>query len=294
MGAHAFTGEPAHCGTYRRRGASLPRLFGIEARWNMPGARHRRTLGPEARFDGVDHYVVTLHVGGAVVRRLDAAGAAPAQRRGAVSLQRPGSGGTFASSGPVDYAHLYFRQSLLCEIADEAGRPESPEIDDVFGLVSPQLSQAVETYVGRALDADDPAFPIEMDSRAYLLGDRLLRMLGAPPPAPRALSADALRLRPALEMIEDRLSDPIRLTDLAAAVGLSPFHFARLFTATFGEPPARWLMRRRVERAVELIRTTPEPLSQIAYRTGFSSQAHMSRRVKHALGRSPGVIRRDR
>ena len=98
-------------------------------------------------------------------------------------------------------------------------------------------------------------------------------------------------LRRVLLAIEDRLGEPLRLSDLSTLVGMSPFHFARVFKEHVGEPPAQYLQNRRTERAIELIRTGSLPLSEIAFRTGFSSQSHMTRRVKTATGLTPGKLR---
>jgi AraC family transcriptional regulator len=295
MGAHAFDGDPEHCAIYRAmRDAPLPRLYGLAERWNMPAVRHRAVLGDGARFGGVDHYVLTYHVGGAHARRLDGE-RRPVARAGALSLQAPGSGGVFASRGAVEYGHFYFRQSLLCEIGDALGIGDGAEIDDFFALFDPDGARDAATYLSRAADRGDPPTAIEMDSRAYLIGLGLLRTMRA-----RAGYAEAAARRPvradltrALALVEERLAEPLRLGDLAAAAGLSPFHFARVFRAQTGETPAQHLMRRRVDRAVALIRETRRPLAEIAAATGFSSQAHMARRVRAATGATPGGVRRD-
>ena len=292
MGTHAFDDAPGHCAIYRDIApASLPTLHGLSARWNMPAARHRQSL-PGSYFPGVDHYVLTIHLGGASVRRVDRPSFPHVARTGALSLQAPFSGGAFLSAGPVEYGHLYFAQSLLCEVGDEIGLGDDAKVQDFFGRADPDCAREVRAYVGRAVDAADPASPIEMDSRAYLIGLALLR-------ASRGRGAIAAVERPpvrhdiarALQLIEERIDQPLRLSDLAAAVGLSPFHFARLFRDAVGETPAAYLMRRRTERAVDLIRTTRLPLGEIAFRTGFSSQAHMTRRVKALAGLTPRRLR---
>jgi AraC family transcriptional regulator len=94
-----------------------------------------------------------------------------------------------------------------------------------------------------------------------------------------------------VDLIEARLAEPLRLSELASAVGMSPVHFARVFRRETGLTPARWIMRRRTERAVELIRTTKLSLAEIAYATGFSSQSHMTRAVRALTGATPAKLR---
>ncbi|MEZ5862257.1 MAG: AraC family transcriptional regulator, partial [Geminicoccaceae bacterium] len=293
MGLHAFPEGPEHCAVYRRLAGGPPPLFGIEGGWNMPAARHRAVLSGDRPFRGVDHYVLTYHIGGAAVRRVDRPSFDRVARKGAISLQAPGSGGSFESGGRVEYGHLYFRQSLLCEIGDSLGLGVVAELDDFFALRDAACAEDISTYLRRAADRGDPPTAIEMDSRAYLIGLGLLRVVRYRLALVAAAGGDRARppLARALELVEDRLGEPLRLSDLADAVGFSPFHFARRFKAEFGTAPAQYVMRRRTERAIELIRGSGGSLAEIAYRTGFASQAHMTRRVKALTGRTPGALR---
>lgn len=293
MGAHAFKTEPEHCAIYRSfLGDGVPPIYGLDERWNMPGARHRRAIAKDTVFEGVDHYVLTYHVGGATARRSDPAASGIAMT-GAVSLQSPQSPATVSSDGVVEYAHLYFKQSLLCEVFDELAQDGVAEPSDFFGLLDTPLAQDIEAYLQRAADRDDPATALEMDNRAYLIALGILRV------AEKSGMVIALRnnlvertdLKRVLRTIDEQMAEPLRLTDLASLVDMSPFHFARVFRDHVGEPPAQYVQRRRTERAIDLIRETGLPLSEIAYRTGFSSQSHMTRRVKETTGQTPRQVR---
>ncbi len=258
----------------------------------MPAAQHRRAIAKGTYFEGVDHYILTYHVGGASARRSDAAASGIA-RGGAISLQSPQSGATVSTDGVVDYAHLYFKQSLLCEVFDELEQEGVAEPGDFFGMLDMPLAQDIEAYLKRAADKDDPATALEMDNRAYLIALGILRV------AEKSGTGIALRdnlvertdLKRVLRTIDEQLAEPLRLSDLADIVGMSPFHFARIFREHVGEPPAQFVQRRRTERAVDLIRETRLPLAEIAFRTGFSSQSHMTRRVKATTGRTPRQVR---
>ena len=85
-----------------------------------------------------------------------------------------------------------------------------------------------------------------------------------------------------------------RLDGMACFLKRIPFYFTRVFKAEVGESPARYLTRRRAERAVESTRAGDDPLAEIAYRTGFSSQSHMTRRITEATGVTPGNTRSER
>lgn len=87
------------------------------------------------------------------------------------------------------------------------------------------------------------------------------------------------------------MDSSLRLADLGEATRLSPFHFARLFREALGEAPAAYLVRRRTEKAVELIPRTELPLGVIAFQIGFPSQSHMTRRVTALTGATPRRLR---
>jgi AraC family transcriptional regulator len=84
----------------------------------------------------------------------------------------------------------------------------------------------------------------------------------------------------------------IHTDDLAALVRLSPFHFCRVFRATFGAPPHRYISLIRVECAKLLMRNTSVPLGQIAAECGMADQAHFNKLFRRFVGTSPGAWRR--
>ncbi len=297
MGLHAFDAEPGHCALYRRAlGDALPPLRGLGDRWNVLTAEFDATLPEGSVFPGVDHYVLTVQTNDAPVRRIDDPRFSAVAGRNSLSLQRPGSGGSFVSDGPVRYAHLYFQQSLLCELGDSLGLGTDAELEDVFALNDAHTAKHVLDYVGRAADLEDRPSAIEMDSRGYLIAVELLRRVNAhagDEPRP-AHSLPPARLRRVMELIDNELASQLRLSHLGDEAGLSPFHFARAFKQTTGVTPAAYIMRRRVERAVEAIEGTNLSLAEIAHRFGFANQSHMTRKVKERRGETPGALRAKR
>ena len=97
----------------------------------------------------------------------------------------------------------------------------------------------------------------------------------------------------AKELLSSQLASPPSLEELAQAVGLSPFHFARVFRRATGLPPHSWLMQRRLEQARALLRNGCAPLS-VAMQLGFADQSHLSRQFKQAYGVAPGQYRQAR
>lgn len=92
--------------------------------------------------------------------------------------------------------------------------------------------------------------------------------------------------------IETHLADDIPLTRLAAECGLSVRHFSRAFAQTFGMPAHRYLMARRVELALELLKIRSLSIPEIALKCGFVDQSHLTRVFASRIGSSPGNWRR--
>ncbi|SQC95855.1 AraC family transcriptional regulator [Pseudomonas aeruginosa] len=109
------------------------------------------------------------------------------------------------------------------------------------------------------------------------------------PEAPKA-GQEPLAVARARELLAARLLDPPSLEELAAAVNLSPFHFARVFRRATGMPPHAWLRQRRLEQARALLKSGRAPL-EVALELGFADQSHLGRQFKQAYGVAPGEYR---
>jgi transcriptional regulator GlxA family with amidase domain len=86
--------------------------------------------------------------------------------------------------------------------------------------------------------------------------------------------------------------EPLDISALASIAVVSEAHFIRTFKSVFGETPHRYLQRRRVERAMFLLRTTPRPVTDICFETGFGSLGTFSRTFSAIVGESPSAYRR--
>jgi AraC family transcriptional regulator len=80
------------------------------------------------------------------------------------------------------------------------------------------------------------------------------------------------------------LDEPIEVAALAKLAGRSPFHFSRVFSRSVGMSPHRYVVHRRLQRAIELAREGRSGLAEIAAQTGFADQSHLSRWVRRVHG----------
>jgi AraC family transcriptional regulator len=91
--------------------------------------------------------------------------------------------------------------------------------------------------------------------------------------------------------IEATLERRVRVADMARIAGLNVTLFTRAFRASFGQSPRAYIVQRRLNRAMEMMLSTREPLSQIAVACGFCDQSHFSRHFHNRFGITPHVWR---
>ena len=97
--------------------------------------------------------------------------------------------------------------------------------------------------------------------------------------------------RRVVEFIEEHLGEPISLAALAELVDLSLFHFARAFTQSFGVPPHRYHMARRMDRARSLLRKRALTVTQIGIQAGFRETSSFTRAFRRFTGLTPTEYR---
>lgn len=167
----------------------------------------------------------------------------------------------------------------------------------IEGLVGPdrplrdlpdRAAEAAAQALRRALLCG--ADPAQAEAPILTLAARLAAAIGGPQPATRGWMTPQ-RLRRIDTLIEARLDEPLLVSDLAAALDLSPGFFARAFREVTGRTPRTHILARRLNRALEMVRSTPRPLAEIAAACGFASHAHMSAQFRARMGIAPSDLR---
>jgi len=100
------------------------------------------------------------------------------------------------------------------------------------------------------------------------------------------------RMLRARDAMDRGFAEPLNVSRLARIAQMSEAHFIRTFRATFGETPHRYLQRRRIERAMFLLRTTDTSVTDICFDVGFSSLGTFSRTFHEVVGESPTAFRK--
>src|SRR3977135_2608639 len=107
----------------------------------------------------------------------------------------------------------------------------------------------------------------------------------------RAIEESNRRMLRARDAMDRDYAKPLDVPTLARIACVSEAHFIRTFRATFGETPHRYLQRRRVERAMFLLRETDRSVTDVCLDVGFTSLGTFSRTFRAIVGRSPTAYR---
>ncbi len=98
-------------------------------------------------------------------------------------------------------------------------------------------------------------------------------------------------LQRAKDLADARYPEPLGVSDLARAAGLSRTHFSREFRRAFGESPHAYLLTRRLERAAALLRNTDRSISDICFAVGLQSVGSFTTSFTRTYGMPPGAYR---
>ena len=247
----------------------------------------RQRFAPHAH----DEYVIGVVETGAA--RTAFRGGEDIHAVGAVITFAPGEvhTGAPATEEGWSYRMLYPSESLLRFVALEAtGRNFAPTFAGSY-VVDPCLAERVRAaHVVLESDADG------MRKECVLLeslGELVLRH-GVSRDAEQSAVAPArssAALRRVRELLDAEYARTVTIGELAREAGLSSFHLIRVFRASFGLPPYKYLEQVRIHQARRLIRHG-YPLTHVVHATGFSDQSHLTRYFKRIVGVTPGSYAR--
>jgi AraC-like DNA-binding protein len=102
---------------------------------------------------------------------------------------------------------------------------------------------------------------------------------------------DLVRLRRARDQMDREYAQPLDVETLARTALMSSGHFSRSFRAAYGETPYSYLMTRRIERAMTLLRRGDLSVTDVCFEVGFQSLGTFSTRFTELVGESPSAYR---
>lgn len=221
-------------------------------------------------------------------------------RFGTTALIRAGEAPFAVHRGSWRVMHMYLPNRLLLSLADaedlvaRAGALElvAPQCDQ--DDVIQQISRSILTE----MRADAPLSGLRVDALGQDLAIQLLRahsnLAGTGALQPRKGGLSPQHLRRVQDRLEDSLAEDTGLAALAAVAGLSEHHLCRAFRQSTGEPPHRWLLLRRIERARDLLASTTLSVAEIAAAVGYDDPSYFARLFKRHAGATPSAYRQER
>jgi AraC-like DNA-binding protein len=152
--------------------------------------------------------------------------------------------------------------------------------------------QSVMPLTAAAEAARDDADADALEELAIRLAAAVVATLsGSPPRPPLPSRRDERRVNGAVRSIEARAQERLTLTGLARESATSPYHFLRTFRQIVGMTPHQYVLRIRMHRAAVRLRRSDDPISTIAFDTGFSDLSTFNRRFRRLWGMSPSAWR---
>jgi AraC family transcriptional regulator len=154
-----------------------------------------------------------------------------------------------------------------------------------YGFADESLARVVRALLSEVRSGGQSG-PLFADGLTTAIISRLGRLFGSAANQREQSGAIESRLKRVLERIEDCVGDRLTVASLAEVAGLSPAHFAREFKRCMNETPHAFVMRRRLDRARQMM-AAGASLTDVATDCGFADQAHLSRLFKQQFGVTP-------
>jgi AraC family transcriptional regulator len=193
---------------------------------------------------------------------------------------------------PFNVMHLYLSVPLVERVAEEVLGKTTVGLRDVSGGRDEQLSHLL-ALIYRELSAGGAGGPLSIQGLAQSLAVHLIRHYALREGEPcRQNALPSAKLRRAIAFMETHLQEPFDLTQLAQGVGMSEFHFSRLFKKAMGLSPSHHFIRQRVAKAQRLLQETNTSIIEVAMAVGYSSPSHFAQIFRRETGISPRAYRR--
>lgn len=248
----------------------------------------------EARYERPRHHALSIYTRGGEYTTRQVNGQAVSHGfPGAVCLFPAGSQSLWRINGPFEFLHFYFTDQDLhrCIESTWDREPATLQLGERYQIEDDLMAQA-----GRLLDLsewDSAAQTQAIDHLGHWLilqvaGRYGARTLAEPMVSGRLSGAQQRQL---INRIDEALDAPLDLATMAGWLNLSPYHFARLFRASFGLAPYQYVQEQRLLRARRMLQQPAAKITAVALACGFGDHSQFSRAFRRRFGQSPSAFR---
>jgi AraC family transcriptional regulator len=247
---------------------------------------------------GARHHLLSFHLAGGRAHRLDRQGRQGCVGRAGLTTVLPAEASSrWKTDAPIRALNFAVSHASLVALAVEAFDYDhgNLEVRDEYFVPDLAVSNLVHMIRQQLLLAHHP-IATEIDAWGNLIGMHLIRTYSNLPckavePSVERLSAT--QRRRAIDFMQDHLDRNVSLHDIAKALGMTQFRFARAFRNATGVSVHQSLVDMRISRARELLSQTEHPLAEVAYACGFASQSHMTSWFRRKHGLTPRQFRQS-
>ena len=193
----------------------------------------------------------------------------------------------FLDSFSMEMGHRRFTSPLLQPPAREKG--EDPAC--VYSILERQILEMVKEQQNK-----EKGYQMVLKARLYDIGAALVRNVPTEINSSRDRSKQLSRLerlQKVFRYVEERYAEGITLKEIARVANFSIYHFTRFFKEATGMTFNQYLSNLRIRRAVQYLRDTEDPVTEVAFKTGFNSIKTFNRVFKEITGFSPTEYRKS-
>jgi AraC family transcriptional regulator len=185
----------------------------------------------------------------------------------------------------LDFLNVHIHDAAFTKVGAET----VPDLQIVSQLDDPAVvTLAMNLHESAAME--DSIARMYRETMTLALAAHVMKTYGAKVEAAPAAALDP-RMRRAIDFIEQNIAKDITLDDIASVATMSAFHFARSFKTVTGLPPHGFVLKRRVELAKALLKSTTLPIVEVAYRVGYENVSHFTQVFRKQSGMTPGAFR---
>lgn len=273
-----------------------PILFDNRAEWTGFDIRHLRKLPGELVEQSHPLHIINVTLEGSLTaKRHTATGKWREIRvgKGLMCLNPAGQPFKSAWESEVECLTIMLDPVFVRQTALEQNFSGDVELMEIY-----ERRDSLIQHIGLALLAEanskEPVGLMYVESLANTLILHLLKnytVAGSLAETAATGGLSGFRLRRAKEFINEHLEEDFTLAELAEAVNLSQFHFARAFRRSTGVTPQQYLMQQRINRAKELLTKGDLPLVEVSTQAGFKNQSHFTTLFRKFTALTPRAFR---
>jgi AraC family transcriptional regulator len=273
--------------------AFAPRFSSAGRPWNGFDATVFETTGGTVSCPGMPMHNFSMHVGSSMRTARSCDG--PLQKRlqapGDIDFVPVGCPATWEDAEPSTFLRINLAATLVQSTAESMG------IDPVTLSLAPQLQlrDPMLQHIGWAMKAElesgETTDRLYAESLGTALAVQLLRRYARSSTPKRGLTRR--QWQAVVDYINDNLAMNLSLSELAAVVSMGTSSFKVLFKQTVGMPVHQYVVRQRVEQAMNMLAAGPANLNQVALSVGFVDESHMARCFRRVVGTTPAAIVRE-